>query len=215
MRIGLKTMRYSCDYEAAQSIKKAAHRPFRTKPCGRFPGMDNNSVHQVIKIIDNVRTHPFSPIDSIRLRTVQDLWQPTEILFLLPFRKELHGLFRSLFESAWTEDNIPHTSPQGFRSLCLVSNFQNTNFLLPNYPFSSKSIPTEPPASSKPADPSWTKATSKASVSSPRASEFVSFTPLFSYPVLFFFLCLSQFATHLTYKFMRTYQKNLITQTKD
>ena len=90
----------SCDYDEAQNIEKTAYRPFRTKPWGRFPGLDNNSVQQMVKIADNVRTHPFSPIECIRLRTVQDLWQPTEVPFVLPCRKEPDGSFRSLFESA-------------------------------------------------------------------------------------------------------------------
>lgn len=62
----------SCDYDKAQNIEKTAYRPFRTKPWGRFPGLDNNSVQQMVKITDNVCTHPFSPIECIRLRTVQD-----------------------------------------------------------------------------------------------------------------------------------------------
>lgn len=90
----------SCDYDEAQNIEKTAYRPFRTKPWGRFPGLDNNSVQQMVKITDNVRTHSFSSIECIRLRTVQDLWQPTEVPFLLPCRKEPDGSFRSLFESA-------------------------------------------------------------------------------------------------------------------
>ena len=89
-----------CDYEEAQNIEKTAYRPFRTKPWGRFPGLDNDSVQQMVKLADNVRTHPFSSIDSIRLKTVQDLWQPTEVPFLLPCRKEPDGSFCSLFESA-------------------------------------------------------------------------------------------------------------------
>lgn len=79
----------SCDYDEAQNIEKTAYRPFRTKPWGRFPGLGNNSVQQMVKITDSVRTHPFSPIECIHLRTVQNLWQPTEVPFLLPSRKEV------------------------------------------------------------------------------------------------------------------------------
>ena len=89
-----------CDYEGEQTVEKTAYRPFRTKPWGRFPGLDNNAVQQMVKIADNVCTHPFSPIECIRLGTIQASWQPTEVPFLLPCRKGPDGSFRSLFESA-------------------------------------------------------------------------------------------------------------------
>lgn len=90
----------SCDYEGEQTVEKTAYRPFRTKPWARFPGLDINIVQQMVKIANNVRTHPFSSIECIRLGTTQVSWQPTEVPFILPCRKGPDGSFCSLFESA-------------------------------------------------------------------------------------------------------------------
>lgn len=98
----------SWDYDEEQNIEKTEYRPLRTKLWGRFPGLDNNSVHQMVKIADNVRTHLFSPIKCIRWGTVQGLWQPTEVPVLLPCRKGPDGSPCSLFEYAGTEGSVSY-----------------------------------------------------------------------------------------------------------
>lgn len=60
----------------------------------------------MVKVADNVCTHPFSPLECICLGTTQVLWQPTEVSFFLPCRKGPDGSSHSFLESPWTEGSI-------------------------------------------------------------------------------------------------------------